>query len=140
MLRVFHSHLLFYPAPAVFLLFLAVMQLGESPSKEQLTKYVQDTLKSGRVVPGYGHAVLRKTDPRYTCQVGAAACLHALEQCNVMQWRLHTCAGTAIILFQHLAHLYMHNQHCNLCCVGPPRLCCGCLVSAGVSFGSAASV
>eukprot|EP00882_Tetradesmus_deserticola_P007737 GHRQ01008147.1.p1 GENE.GHRQ01008147.1~~GHRQ01008147.1.p1 ORF type:complete len:482 (+),score=209.10 GHRQ01008147.1:196-1641(+) len=43
-------------------------ELGESPSKEQLTKYVQDTLKSGRVVPGYGHAVLRKTDPRYTCQ------------------------------------------------------------------------
>jgi len=25
-------------------------------------------LKQGRVVPGYGHAVLRKTDPRYTCQ------------------------------------------------------------------------
>lgn len=22
----------------------------------------------GQVVPGYGHAVLRKTDPRYTCQ------------------------------------------------------------------------
>jgi len=26
------------------------------------------TLKAGRVIPGYGHAVLRKTDPRYTCQ------------------------------------------------------------------------
>ena len=26
-------------------------------------------LNSGRVIPGYGHAVLRKTDPRYTCQV-----------------------------------------------------------------------
>ena len=25
-------------------------------------------MKGGRVVPGYGHAVLRKTDPRYTCQ------------------------------------------------------------------------
>jgi hypothetical protein len=44
-------------------------QLGPDPNKEQLTKYVQDTLKSGRVVPGFGHAVLRKTDPRYTCQV-----------------------------------------------------------------------
>lgn len=44
-------------------------QLGPDPSKEQLTRYVQDTLKSGRVVPGFGHAVLRKTDPRYTCQV-----------------------------------------------------------------------
>jgi len=46
-----------------------VKDLGsERPSKEQLKQYVQDTLKSGKVVPGYGHGVLRKTDPRYTCQ------------------------------------------------------------------------
>jgi hypothetical protein len=50
-------------------------QLGPEPSKEQLTRYVQDTLKSGRVVPGFGHAVLRKTDPRYTCQVGGSTAL-----------------------------------------------------------------
>lgn len=40
-------------------------QLGDSPSKEAVQKYVEDTLASGKVVPGYGHAVLRKTDPRY---------------------------------------------------------------------------
>ncbi|HCE58956.1 MAG TPA: citrate (Si)-synthase, partial [Prolixibacteraceae bacterium] len=28
----------------------------------------EDTLKNGRVVPGYGHAVLRITDPRFTVQ------------------------------------------------------------------------
>nr|5CSC_B Chain B, CITRATE SYNTHASE [Gallus gallus] len=33
-----------------------------------LRDYIWNTLNSGRVVPGYGHAVLRKTDPRYTCQ------------------------------------------------------------------------
>merc|ERR1711907_655461 len=27
-----------------------------------------DILNSGRVIPGFGHAVLRKTEPRYTCQ------------------------------------------------------------------------
>ncbi len=43
-------------------------KLGGVPSKDQLKKYVWDTLKSGQVVPGYGHAVLRKTDPRYTAQ------------------------------------------------------------------------
>jgi hypothetical protein len=43
-------------------------QLGENPSREQLEKYIWDTLKSGKVVPGYGHAVLRRTDPRYMCQ------------------------------------------------------------------------
>jgi len=33
-----------------------------------LKKAVWDTLKAGQVVPGYGHAVLRKTDPRYVSQ------------------------------------------------------------------------
>ncbi|XP_031480791.1 citrate synthase 4, mitochondrial-like [Nymphaea colorata] len=45
-----------------------VEQHGENISKEQLTEYVWKTLNSGKVVPGYGHGVLRKTDPRYTCQ------------------------------------------------------------------------
>lgn len=38
------------------------------PSKEELKQFVWDTLNSGQVIPGYGHAVLRKTDPRYTAQ------------------------------------------------------------------------
>lgn len=38
------------------------------PSKKQLEEAIWDTLNSGQVVPGYGHAVLRKTDPRYTIQ------------------------------------------------------------------------
>ncbi|RYY18782.1 MAG: citrate (Si)-synthase, partial [Chitinophagaceae bacterium] len=41
----------------------------ESPTKEQIGNYVQETLKEGKVVPGYGHAVLRKTDPRFTAQM-----------------------------------------------------------------------
>lgn len=41
----------------------------ESPSKDQIADYVQQTLKDGKVVPGYGHAVLRKTDPRFTAQM-----------------------------------------------------------------------
>jgi citrate synthase len=41
----------------------------ESPTKEQIAEYVQETLKAGKVVPGYGHAVLRKTDPRFTAQM-----------------------------------------------------------------------
>ena len=38
----------------------------ESPTKEQIAEYVKKTLSEGKVVPGYGHAVLRKTDPRFT--------------------------------------------------------------------------
>jgi citrate synthase len=41
----------------------------DSPTKEQIAQYVQDTLTAGKVVPGYGHAVLRKTDPRFTAQM-----------------------------------------------------------------------
>jgi len=41
---------------------------GRTPSEEEMKKYVWDTLNSGQVIPGYGHAVLRKTDPRYTVQ------------------------------------------------------------------------
>jgi citrate synthase len=41
----------------------------EDPSREQIADYVRATLSSGKVVPGYGHAVLRKTDPRFTAQM-----------------------------------------------------------------------
>ncbi len=35
------------------------------PTHEQLKDYAWETLNSGRVIPGYGHAVLRITDPRF---------------------------------------------------------------------------
>ena len=41
---------------------------GCTDDKERLAEYAWDTLKSGKVIPGYGHAVLRKTDPRFTAQ------------------------------------------------------------------------
>jgi citrate synthase len=45
-------------------------QLGvECPSEAQIEAYVKKTLSEGKVVPGYGHAVLRKTDPRFTAQM-----------------------------------------------------------------------
>lgn len=40
----------------------------QTPSKEQITEYVHQTLAAGRVVPGYGHAVLRRPDPRFMAQ------------------------------------------------------------------------
>jgi len=41
----------------------------ELPTKDQIADYVKKTLSEGKVVPGYGHAVLRKTDPRFTAQM-----------------------------------------------------------------------
>eukprot|EP01133_Synstelium_polycarpum_P000221 gene221-269_t len=37
-------------------------------SNEKLAELVWEGLNAGRVVPGFGHAVLRQTDPRYMCQ------------------------------------------------------------------------
>ncbi|MFH0981564.1 MAG: citrate (Si)-synthase [Planctomycetota bacterium] len=41
-------------------------KFGGVPTEKQLHDYALETLKSGRVVPGYGHAVLRVCDPRFT--------------------------------------------------------------------------
>ncbi len=41
---------------------------GKEPTEELVREALWDTLNSGQVIPGYGHAVLRKTDPRYTSQ------------------------------------------------------------------------
>ncbi|MEJ2721602.1 MAG: citrate (Si)-synthase [bacterium] len=41
---------------------------GKEPTEEVIKEALWETLNSGQVIPGYGHAVLRKTDPRYTSQ------------------------------------------------------------------------
>ncbi|UCF34809.1 MAG: citrate (Si)-synthase [Phycisphaerales bacterium] len=40
-------------------------RFGGVPTEEQLRDFAFETLRSGRVIPGYGHAVLRVVDPRY---------------------------------------------------------------------------
>lgn len=41
---------------------------GNSPTEDEVKQYVWDTLNSGQIIPGFGHAVLRITDPRYMIQ------------------------------------------------------------------------
>ncbi|MBU1098387.1 MAG: type I citrate synthase [Ignavibacteriae bacterium HGW-Ignavibacteriae-2] len=41
---------------------------GKIPTEEEMKEFVWETLNSGQVIPGFGHAVLRKTDPRYMAQ------------------------------------------------------------------------
>ena len=38
------------------------------PTEDQIAAYVNETLAAGKVIPGYGHAVLRQPDPRFTAQ------------------------------------------------------------------------
>lgn len=50
-------------------IFEMLEELGtRTPSKEQIADYVNKTLAEGKVIPGYGHAVLRQPDPRFMAQ------------------------------------------------------------------------
>ncbi len=40
----------------------------KTPSKAQIQEYANKTLDAGKVIPGYGHAVLREPDPRFIAQ------------------------------------------------------------------------
>ena len=44
-------------------------KFGGVPPRDDLYKFAWDTLNGGKVIPGYGHAVLRVTDPRFTAQL-----------------------------------------------------------------------
>ena len=41
---------------------------GKEVNHKTIEEFAWSTLNAGKVIPGYGHAVLRKTDPRYTAQ------------------------------------------------------------------------
>jgi citrate synthase len=47
----------------------AMMRYGGAPDDKEIETYTWETLKSGRVVPGHGHAVLRGADPRFTAML-----------------------------------------------------------------------
>ncbi len=53
-----------------------IENFGGAPTEDQLKDYAWELLNSGRVIPGFGHAVLRCTDPRYTAchEFGIKAC------------------------------------------------------------------
>jgi citrate synthase len=40
-------------------------EFGGVPTRDQVVDFAWKTLRSGKVIPGYGHAVLRVTDPRF---------------------------------------------------------------------------
>lgn len=46
-----------------------VKKYGSSWGEEDIKDYVITTVESGRLIPGYGHAVLRETDPRFICEL-----------------------------------------------------------------------
>ncbi len=70
-------------------IFELVEKLGTTkPTKEQIATYVQETLDAGKVIPGYGHAVLRQPDPRFTAQrIFAEEYIGSSDYVNIV-WQL----------------------------------------------------
>lgn len=60
-------------------------QIGASAPDAAVKDYLWSTLKSGRVVPGYGHAVLRKPDPRFEALMDYASSRPSIAQDPVFQ-------------------------------------------------------
>jgi citrate synthase len=50
-----------------------VEKFGGQPTDQQLKDFAWETLNSGKVIPGYGHAVLRCPDPRFVAFVNFGA-------------------------------------------------------------------
>ena len=60
----------------------------QTPTDEQVADYIKSTLAQGRVVPGYGHAVLRQPDPRFTAQKEFAEKHCANDQIVQVIWQV----------------------------------------------------
>ena len=71
------------------------MQLGDDPTADEVKDFAWKTLKSGKVAPGYGHAVLRKTDPRYSCQVCCRGCCCFRAACGTSAFATVAAAAAA---------------------------------------------
>ncbi|TKX18664.1 2-methylcitrate synthase [Elsinoe australis] len=60
-------------------------KIGTKFSEQDIKDYLWSTLKSGRVIPGYGHAVLRKPDPRFEAMIAFGAARPEIMENPVFQ-------------------------------------------------------
>ena len=73
-------------------IFEMIEEIGHDPSEDDIAAYIQKTLTEGKVVPGYGHAVLRKTDPRFTAQQEFAKTYMPDDKLVNIVWKIYKVA------------------------------------------------
>lgn len=76
-------------------------EIPESYSEKDIHDYLWSTLNSGRVVPGYGHAVLRKPDPRFEALMDYAATRPAIANDPVFKLVLLNSQIAPDVLIKH---------------------------------------
>ena len=60
-------------------------EIGDNFTDSDVTNYLWKTLRSGQVVPGYGHAVLRRPDPRFQALMDFASARPEIAKNPVFQ-------------------------------------------------------
>ncbi|CAE6437551.1 hypothetical protein ACGC1H_004401 [Rhizoctonia solani] len=75
--------------------------VGEDPSHDQIREYLWKTLKGGQVVPGYGHGVLRKPDPRFIALQQFSASRAELKDSPIIQLVNKTSEVAPSVLTEH---------------------------------------
>ena len=76
-------------------------QIGDTFTDQAVKDYLWTTLKSGRVIPGYGHAVLRKPDPRFEALMDFATARPEIAQDPVFQLVTRNSEIAPNVLIEH---------------------------------------
>jgi hypothetical protein len=106
--------------------------VGTNFTHKDVSDYLWSTLKSGRVVPGYGHAVLRKPDPRFEALMDYASSRPEIANDPVFQLVKKNSEIAPIVLTEHgktkvsNRETLLHVITCslvNLCALHVPPVC-----------------
>lgn len=76
-------------------------EVGQNPTDQQIVDQLWATLKSGRVVPGYGHAVLRQPDPRFVALSQFCETRHELKEAPIVQLVQRLSKLAPVVLKEH---------------------------------------
>ena len=74
----------------------------ENPTREQIGNYIREKLNAGRVIPGYGHAVLRQPDPRFIAQMEFAKKYAAQDPMINIVWNVFDIAPRILSEFKKI--------------------------------------
>ena len=75
--------------------------IGTSITSSSVSSYLWSTLKSGQVIPGYGHAVLRRPDPRFSALMTFASSRPEIAQDPLFQLVQKTAEVAPGVLTEH---------------------------------------
>lgn len=83
-----------------------IKKFGKAPSKKEIEEFINDSIANGKVVPGYGHAVLRITDPRFTAQMEFAKSHGMNNDILNTVWNVYETAPTILGHFAKIKNPY----------------------------------